>query len=56
MRRAAAKPTPTGPEGFDFSSDGKELWRAHTRDSRISVTDVIAGCGPDEMAWLEAKH
>jgi YVTN family beta-propeller protein len=31
-----------GPEGFDVSPDGKELWTAHMGDGRISVIDVAA--------------
>jgi DNA-binding beta-propeller fold protein YncE len=31
-----------GPEGFDVSPDGKELWTGHMGDSRISVIDVAA--------------
>ena len=29
-----------GPEGFDLSPDGKEIWTAHSGDGRISVIDV----------------
>jgi len=29
-----------GPEGFDLSPDGKEIWAAHSGDGRISVIDV----------------
>ncbi|MGP0068962.1 MAG: YncE family protein [Isosphaeraceae bacterium] len=35
-------PVGRGPEGFDVSPDGKELWTAHMYDSRISVIDVAA--------------
>ena len=31
-----------GPEGFDLSPDGKELWTAHMGDGRISVIDVAS--------------
>ncbi len=31
-----------GPEGFDLSPDGKEVWTAHMGDGRISVIDVAA--------------
>jgi len=31
-----------GPEGFDISPDGKELWAAHSRDGGISVIDIAA--------------
>ncbi len=29
-----------GPEGFDVTPDGKELWTAHMGDGRISVIDL----------------
>ncbi len=35
-------PVGRGPEGFDVSPDGKELWTAHMYDSRISVIDIAA--------------
>jgi len=35
-------PVGRGPEGFDVSPDGKELWTGHMNDSRISVIDVAA--------------
>jgi YVTN family beta-propeller protein len=35
-------PVGRGPEGFDVSPDGKELWTAHQGDGRISVIDVAA--------------
>jgi DNA-binding beta-propeller fold protein YncE len=35
-------PVGRGPEGFDVSPDGKELWTAHMNDPRISVIDVGA--------------
>jgi YVTN family beta-propeller protein len=31
-----------GPEGFDVSPDGKELWTAHMGDGRVSVMDLAA--------------
>ncbi len=31
-----------GPEGFDLSPDGKEVWTAHMGDGRISVIDVAS--------------
>jgi YVTN family beta-propeller protein len=31
-----------GPEGFDVTPDGKELWTAHMGDGRISVIDLAA--------------
>ena len=35
-------PVGRGPEGFDVSPDGKELWTAHMNDPRISVINVAA--------------
>ena len=35
-------PVGKGPEGFDLSPDGKELWAANSRDGSISVIDVAA--------------
>ncbi len=29
-----------GPEGFDVSPDGKQLWAAHSRDGGVSVIDI----------------
>ena len=29
-----------GPEGFDLSPDGKEIWTAHSGDGQVSVIDV----------------
>ena len=29
-----------GPEGFDVSPDGKELWTAHSRDGGVSIIDL----------------
>jgi YVTN family beta-propeller protein len=31
-----------GPEGFDVSPDGKELWAANSHDGTVSVVDVAA--------------
>ena len=31
-----------GPEGFDLSPDGKELWTAHMGDGGVSVIDIAA--------------
>jgi len=31
-----------GPEGFDVSPDGKELWAANSHDGTVSVIDVAA--------------
>jgi YVTN family beta-propeller protein len=33
-------PVGQGPEGFDLSPDGKQLWAANSRDGSISVIDV----------------
>jgi YVTN family beta-propeller protein len=33
-------PVGKGPEGFDLSPDGKELWAAHSRDGGVSIIDV----------------
>ena len=33
-------PVGKGPEGFDISPDGKELWAAHSRDGGVSVIDI----------------
>lgn len=32
-------PVGRGPEGFDLSPDGKELWAAHSQDGGLSVID-----------------
>jgi YVTN family beta-propeller protein len=29
-----------GPEGFDVSPDGREIWAAHSRDGGVSIVDV----------------
>jgi YVTN family beta-propeller protein len=29
-----------GPEGFDVSPDGRELWAAHSRDGGVSIVDL----------------
>src|SRR5207237_8359514 len=31
-----------GPEGFDVSPDGRELWAANSRDGSISIIDIAA--------------
>ena len=33
-------PVGKGPEGFDVSPDGKEVWAAHSRDGGVSVIDI----------------
>jgi YVTN family beta-propeller protein len=35
-------PVGKGPEGFDVSPDGKEIWAAHSRDGGVSVIDIAA--------------
>jgi len=35
-------PVGKGPEGFDLSPDGRELWAAHSRDGGVSVIDIGA--------------
>jgi YVTN family beta-propeller protein len=35
-------PVGKGPEGFDVSPDGRELWAAHSRDGSVSVVDVAS--------------
>ncbi len=35
-------PVGKGPEGFDLSPDGKQLWAAHSRDGAVSVIDVAS--------------
>ncbi len=34
--------TGKGPEGFDVSPDGAELWAAHSRDGGVSIIDLAA--------------
>ena len=34
-------PVGKGPEGFDITPDGKELWAAHSRDGGISVINLF---------------
>jgi YVTN family beta-propeller protein len=35
-------PVGRGPEGLDFSHDGKELWVANSQDGTVSVIDIAA--------------
>ena len=35
-------PVGRGPEGFDVSPDGRELWAAHSQDGGISIIDLAA--------------
>ena len=34
--------TGKGPEGFDVSPDGSELWAAHSRDGGVSIIDLVS--------------
>jgi DNA-binding beta-propeller fold protein YncE len=29
-----------GPEGFDVTPDGREIWAAHSRDGGVSIVDL----------------
>jgi YVTN family beta-propeller protein len=33
-------PVGNGPEGFDITPDGRELWAAHSRDGGVSIIDL----------------
>ena len=33
-------PVGRGPEGFDVTPDGRELWTAHSRDGGVSIVDL----------------
>jgi len=33
-------PVGNGPEGFDVTADGRELWAAHSRDGAVSIIDL----------------
>jgi YVTN family beta-propeller protein len=33
-------PVGRGPEGFDVTPDGRELWTAHSRDGAVSIIDL----------------
>ena len=37
---ATVVPVGRGPEGFDVSPDGRELWAAHSRDGGVSIVDL----------------
>jgi YVTN family beta-propeller protein len=37
-----AIPVGKGPEGFDLSSDGKEVWAANSGDGTVSIIDVAS--------------
>lgn len=40
--RETAIPVGKGPEGFDVTPDGKELWAAGSRDGSVSIIDIFA--------------
>lgn len=35
-------PVGKGPEGFDVSPDGREIWTAHSRDGGVSIIDIAS--------------
>jgi len=35
-------PVGKGPEGFDVSPDGKQIWTAHSRDGGVSIIDLAS--------------
>jgi YVTN family beta-propeller protein len=37
---ATVVPVGKGPEGFDITPDGRELWAAHSRDGGVSIVDL----------------
>jgi YVTN family beta-propeller protein len=37
---ATVVPVGKGPEGFDVTPDGRELWAAHSRDGGVSIIDL----------------
>lgn len=39
----SAIPVGKGPEGIALSSDGKELWSAHSRDGGVTIIDAVSG-------------
>ena len=45
-------PVGRGPEGFDVSPDGRELWAAHSQDGGISVIDLA---GKRVTTTIDAK-
>jgi YVTN family beta-propeller protein len=45
-------PVGRGPEGFDVSPDGKELWAAHSQDGGVSVVDLTSR---KVIATIDAK-
>jgi len=36
-------PVGKGPEGFDVTPDGKEIWAANSRDGTVSIVDLATG-------------
>jgi YVTN family beta-propeller protein len=47
--------TGKGPEGFDVSPDGLELWAAHSRDGGVSIVD-LAGKTVKQTIDLKTKR
>ncbi|TAK17012.1 MAG: YncE family protein, partial [Acidobacteria bacterium] len=45
-------PVGKGPEGFDVSPDGKQLWAAHSQDGGVSVIDLATKA---VVATIDAK-
>lgn len=45
-------PVGRGPEGFDVSPDGRELWAAHSQDGGVSVIDLATKA---VVATIDAK-
>lgn len=39
---ATIVPVGKGPEGFDVSPDGRELWAAHSQDGGVSIVDLAS--------------
>ncbi len=45
-------PVGRGPEGFDITPDGKEMWAAHSQDGGVSVIDLATKA---VVATIDAK-
>jgi YVTN family beta-propeller protein len=52
---ATVVPVGRGPEGFDVSPDGRELWAAHSQDGGVSIVDV-AGKKVTDTIDLKTKR
>ncbi len=52
---ATTVPVGRGPEGFDVSPDGRELWAAHSQDGGVSILD-LAGKKVAETLDLKTKR